>query len=105
MGNDGRSTMVIDPVAAEAEVEQRPGTPPEVVPPAGEEPSPAPKEKPIFAGIYEAKNVRDVIPGVVSELGPTDPQVGNYPALGLGSAINYIAGLCKQYPDAKEMLA
>jgi hypothetical protein len=43
--------------------------------------------------------------GVVSGLGPIDPQVGNYPALGLGSAINYIAALCKQYPDAKEMLA
>lgn len=43
--------------------------------------------------------------GVISELGPIDPQVGSYPALGLGSAINYIAGLCKQYPDAKEMLA
>jgi hypothetical protein len=43
--------------------------------------------------------------GVISELGPIDPQVGSYPALGLGSAINYIVGLCKQYPDAKEMLA
>jgi hypothetical protein len=67
-GNDGRSTMVIDPVAAEAEVEQRPGTPPEVVPPAGEEPSPAPKEKPIFAEIYEAKNVRDVISRVKRDI-------------------------------------
>src|SRR5579864_4048267 len=43
--------------------------------------------------------------GVVSELGPIDPQVGNYPALGLGSAISYIAGLCKQYPDAMQMFA
>jgi len=43
--------------------------------------------------------------GIISELGPIDPQIGDYPALGLGSAVEHIATLCKKHPDAVEMLA
>ena len=43
--------------------------------------------------------------GIISELGPIDPQIGDYPALGLGSAVENIAKLCTKYPQAVEMLA
>jgi hypothetical protein len=64
MANDGYRSAVIDPIAAEAEVEQQPVTSPEAEPAAAEEPATRPKEKNLFAEIYEAKNVRDVIPRV-----------------------------------------
>lgn len=28
--------------------------------------------------------------GIISELGPIDPQIGDYPALGLGAAVEHI---------------
>jgi hypothetical protein len=31
--------------------------------------------------------------------------MGKYPALGLGSAVDYIANLCKKHPEASEMLS
>jgi membrane-bound ClpP family serine protease len=43
--------------------------------------------------------------GIISEMGPIDPQVGDYPALGLGAALEHIAGLCKKYPETSNMLA
>jgi hypothetical protein len=43
--------------------------------------------------------------GIISELGPIDPQIGDYPALGLGSAVEHIAKLCTKHPQAVEMLA
>lgn len=43
--------------------------------------------------------------GLMSELGPIDPQIGRYPALGLGYAIESLASLCKQYPESSDMFA
>ena len=43
--------------------------------------------------------------GIMSELGPIDPQFGGLPALGLSSAVEYLAGLCKRYPESSEMFA
>jgi membrane-bound ClpP family serine protease len=43
--------------------------------------------------------------GLISELGPIDPQIGRYPALGLGDAVKYVASLCKTYPESSDMFA
>ena len=43
--------------------------------------------------------------GMMSELGPVDPQFSDLPALGLGSALDYIAGICEKHPGSAEMLA
>lgn len=43
--------------------------------------------------------------GLMSELGPIDPQIGRYPALGLGYAVEYLASLCKRYPESSDMFA
>jgi hypothetical protein len=43
--------------------------------------------------------------GSMSELGPIDPQIGDYPALGLKSSVEHIAALVKEYPDAADMFA
>ena len=43
--------------------------------------------------------------GIMSELGPIDPQFGGLPALGLSSAVEYLAGLCQRYPESSEMFA
>ena len=43
--------------------------------------------------------------GQMSQLGPIDPQINGLPALGLGNAVEYLASLCKKYPEANEMLA
>jgi hypothetical protein len=57
------------------------------------------------AGTLIALGADEIHMGIVSELGPIDPQIGEYPALGLGSAVEHIATLCKKHPDAVEMLA
>ena len=43
--------------------------------------------------------------GIMSELGPIDPQFGGLPALGLSSAVEYLAGLCKSHPESSDMIA
>lgn len=43
--------------------------------------------------------------GIMSELGPIDPQFGGLPALGLSSAVEYLAGLCKSHPESADMIA
>lgn len=43
--------------------------------------------------------------GMMSELGPIDPQFGGLPALGLSSAVEHFARLCKQYPESSDMFA
>lgn len=43
--------------------------------------------------------------GIMSELGPIDPQFGGLPALSLSSAVEYLAGLCKSHPESSDMLA
>ena len=43
--------------------------------------------------------------GMMSELGPVDPQFRNLPALGLGTALDYIAGVAEKHPKASDMLA
>ncbi|MGA8150068.1 MAG: hypothetical protein WB952_03905 [Terriglobales bacterium] len=57
------------------------------------------------AGTLIALGADEIHMGIISELGPIDPQIGDYPALGLGSAVENIATLCKKHPDAVEMLA
>ena len=43
--------------------------------------------------------------GIMSELGPIDPQIDLLPALGLINAVEYLASLCKTYPEAGDMFA
>jgi hypothetical protein len=57
------------------------------------------------AGTLIALGAAEIHMGIISELGPIDPQIGDYPALGLGSAVEHIATLCKKHPEAVEMLA
>ncbi len=57
------------------------------------------------AGTLIALGANEIHMGIISELGPIDPQVGDYPALGLGSAVEHIAKLCTKHPQAVEMLA
>ncbi len=43
--------------------------------------------------------------GLLSELGPIDPQFGGFPALGLSNAIEKIAEMSERYPNASDMFA
>jgi len=43
--------------------------------------------------------------GLLSELGPIDPQFGGFPALGLSNAMEKIAEMSEQYPKASDMFA
>jgi hypothetical protein len=43
------------------------------------------------AGTLIALGADEIHMGIISELGPIDPQIGDYPALGLGSAVEHIA--------------
>lgn len=43
--------------------------------------------------------------GLLSELGPIDPQLGGFPALGLSYAVEKIADLSCRYPAASDMFA
>jgi hypothetical protein len=42
--------------------------------------------------------------GMISHLGPIDPQIGGLPALALSNALDVIAELTSRYPAASEML-
>ncbi len=42
--------------------------------------------------------------GLMSELGPIDPQIGGFPALGMHNALNLLADLSCKYPGSCEML-
>src|ERR1700676_39821 len=42
--------------------------------------------------------------GMISQLGPIDPQVSGLPALALGNALNHIAEIAEKRPAASEML-
>lgn len=57
------------------------------------------------AGTLLALGAREIHMGMMSELGPVDPQFRNLPALGLGSALDYVAGVSEKHPGAAEMLA
>jgi ClpP class serine protease len=57
------------------------------------------------AGTLIALGAREIHMGMMSELGPVDPQFRNLPALGLGTALDYIAGVCEKHPTAADMLA
>lgn len=52
-----------------------------------------------------AVGANEIHMGLMSELGPIDPQIGNYPAQGLGHAVEYLANLCKKYPESSNMFA
>ena len=43
--------------------------------------------------------------GLLSELGPIDPQFGGFPALGLANAVEKIAAMAERFPDASDMFA
>lgn len=43
--------------------------------------------------------------GLLSELGPIDPQIGGYPALSLANALNKLAELACQFPQSSDMWA
>jgi len=43
--------------------------------------------------------------GLMSELGPIDPQVGGFPALGMKNALALLADLTCKYPGASSMLS
>ncbi|WP_051986823.1 SDH family Clp fold serine proteinase [Pseudidiomarina atlantica] len=43
--------------------------------------------------------------GLLSELGPIDPQFGGFPALGLSNAIEKIAAMAEKYPKASSVFA
>lgn len=43
--------------------------------------------------------------GLLSELGPIDPQFGGFPALGLANAIEKIAEMTEKFPTASDMFA
>lgn len=43
--------------------------------------------------------------GSLSELGPIDPQIGDFPALGLKNSIEHIAELVKIYPESSDMFS
>ncbi|MDA9096079.1 ATP-dependent Clp protease proteolytic subunit [Porticoccaceae bacterium] len=43
--------------------------------------------------------------GLLSELGPIDPQFGGFPALGLANAVEKIAEMTERIPSASDMLA
>lgn len=43
--------------------------------------------------------------GLLSELGPIDPQLDGFPALGLANALEKIASLSTRYPGSAEMFA
>lgn len=43
--------------------------------------------------------------GLVSHLGPIDPQVDDLPALGVSNAIEGIAAICERHPKSSEMFA
>lgn len=43
--------------------------------------------------------------GMLGELGPIDPQLGNLPALGVKRALETVASLCHQYPNSSEAFA
>ena len=57
------------------------------------------------AGTLLALGAKEIHMGMMSELGPVDPQFARLPALGLGTALDYIAGVCEKHPAAAEMLA
>src|SRR5258708_3440404 len=42
--------------------------------------------------------------GMISQLGPIDPQVQGLPALALGNALNHVADIACKFPGASEML-
>jgi len=43
--------------------------------------------------------------GLLSQLGPVDPQIGRYPALALSNALDVLADLAKRYPEAAPMFS
>jgi ClpP class serine protease len=57
------------------------------------------------AGTLIALGANQIHMGMMSELGPVDPQYSNLPALGLGTALDYIAKVCEKHPGAATMLA
>lgn len=48
---------------------------------------------------------KEIHMGLLSELGPIDPQFGGFPALGLSNAMEKIAAMSEKYPKASDMFA
>lgn len=43
--------------------------------------------------------------GIMSELGPIDPQIGGFPALGVQNSLGVVADLVTRYPESAELFA
>lgn len=56
------------------------------------------------AGTLIALGANEVHMGFMSELGPIDPQIGGFPALGMQNALSLLADLTCKYPDASDMI-
>jgi hypothetical protein len=52
-----------------------------------------------------ALGAEEIHMGTMSELGPIDPQIGGFPALGLSNAVEHLARLCAMYPESTDMFA
>lgn len=52
-----------------------------------------------------ALGANEIHMGLLSELGPIDPQFGGFPALGLSNAMEKIASMAEKFPKASDMLA
>lgn len=52
-----------------------------------------------------ALGANEIHMGLLSELGPIDPQFGGFPALGLSNAMEKIAAMSEKYPKASDMFA
>ena len=48
---------------------------------------------------------KEIHMGLLSELGPIDPQFGGFPALGLSNAVEKIAAMTEKYPKSSDMFA
>lgn len=52
-----------------------------------------------------ALGAKEIHMGMMSELGPIDPQIGDFPALSMSNALEKIADTASKYPGASSMLA
>jgi len=48
---------------------------------------------------------KEIHMGLLSELGPIDPQFGGFPALGLSNAVEKIAAMTEKFPKSSDMFA
>ena len=57
------------------------------------------------AATFVALGADEIHMGILGQLGPIDPQLGNLPALGVQRALETIASICEKNPGSSEMFA